>query len=85
MRFEPSYMARLDADMRVNDWLRLPKGLDVRPVVGVRWLDLNLLSRDGLQVYPADPGGQRTPCQGTISGSARSIGNTFRARASPMT
>lgn len=64
MRFEPSYMARLDADMRVNDWIPLPKGLDVRPVVGVRWQDLNLLSRDGLQVYPADPGRAADPLRG---------------------
>ncbi|MDD2925845.1 omptin family outer membrane protease [Rhodoferax sp.] len=64
MRFEPSYMARLDIDMRVDDWMPLPKGLDVRPVVGVRWQDLNLLSRDGVQVYPADPGLAADPLPG---------------------
>jgi outer membrane protease len=64
MLFEPSYMARLDADMRVNDWLRLPQGLDVRPVVGMRWQDLNLLAREGLQVYPADPGRAADPLHG---------------------
>ena len=56
MRIEPSYMARLDVDMRVGDWAGLPAWLDVRPVVGVRWQDLNFVAHDGVQSYPASPG-----------------------------
>ncbi len=56
MRIEPSYMARVDVDMRVDDLVGLPEWLDVRPVVGVRWQDLNFVSHDGVQSYPASPG-----------------------------
>ena len=56
MRIEPSYMARLDVDMRVNDWLGFSEGLDIRPLIGVRWQDLNFVAHDGVQSYPAQPG-----------------------------
>jgi len=56
MRIEPSYMARLDVDMRVGDLAGLPEWLDVRPVIGVRWQDLNFVTHDGVQSYPASPG-----------------------------
>ena len=56
MRIEPSYMARLDVDMRINDWIGFAEGLDIRPLIGVRWQDLNFVSHDGVQSYPASPG-----------------------------
>lgn len=49
MRVAPSYMVRLDADVDVSDWLRLPKGLSIRPVAGFRWQKFNLVSHDGTQ------------------------------------
>ena len=58
-RMEPSYMVRADLDLKVADWLGLPAGLDLRPVVGVRWQRLELLAHDGVQVYPAP--GDTTP------------------------
>ena len=56
MRIEPSYMARLDVDMRVRDWIGFAEGLDIRPLIGVRWQDLNFVAHDGVQSYPAQPG-----------------------------
>ena len=56
MRIEPSYMARLDVDMRVGDWAGLPVCLDIRPLIGVRWQKLNFVAHDGVQSYPAEPG-----------------------------
>ena len=55
VRVEPSYMARVDVDMRVDDWVELPEWLDFRPVIGVRWQDLNFVAHDGVQTYPAEP------------------------------
>ena len=52
---EPSYMARLDVDMRVSDWIGFAEGLDIRPLIGVRWQDLNFVAHDGVQSYPAQP------------------------------
>ncbi len=54
-RIEPSYMARVDMDMRIGDWVGLPEWLDLRPVIGVRWQDLNFVAHDGVQTYPAEP------------------------------
>jgi len=59
-RIEPSYMVRGDVDLKVADWLGLPAGFDLRPVVGVRWQRLELLAHDGVQVYPA-PGDDTPP------------------------
>ena len=64
MRIEPSYMARLDVDMRVSDLAGLPEWLDIRPVVGVRWQDLNFVAHDGVQSYPAEPGSPVDPYPG---------------------
>ena len=58
-RMEPSYMVRADLDLKVADWLGLPAGFDLRPVVGVRWQRLELVAHDGVQVYPAP--GDTTP------------------------
>lgn len=64
MRIEPSYMARLDMDMRVGDWIGTPEWMDIRPLVGVRWQDLNFVAHDGVQTYPADPGSNADPYPG---------------------
>jgi hypothetical protein len=48
-RMEPSYSVRADLDMSVADWLRLPAGLDLRPVIGVRWQRLTFMIHDGSQ------------------------------------
>ena len=63
-RIEPSYMARLDVDMRVSDWVDFPEGLDIRPLIGVRWQDLNFVAHDGVQSYPAEPGSAVDPYPG---------------------
>ena len=52
-RLQPSYMARVDVDLKISDWLRLPGWFDLRPVAGVRWQYLDFLVHDGVQVYPA--------------------------------
>jgi hypothetical protein len=52
-RVEPSYMGRGDVDMKVGDWLRLPAWFDLRPVVGVRWQQLEFVAHNGVQEYPA--------------------------------
>jgi hypothetical protein len=59
-RLERSFMASLDVDMTVGDWLHLPRWLDLRPVAGVRWQDLNFVTHDGVQVFPA-PGDTTAP------------------------
>lgn len=52
-RMEPSYMARLDADLEVSDWLGLPAWLSVRPVVGFRYQNFHMVTHDGMQ-YTSD-------------------------------
>jgi len=52
-RVEPSYMVRGDVDLKIADWVGLPVWFDLRPVVGVRWQNLNFLVHNGVQVYPA--------------------------------
>ncbi|MDA8126534.1 MAG: hypothetical protein M0009_15280 [Deltaproteobacteria bacterium] len=54
-RLEPSYMVRGDADLKVADWLGLPVWLDLRPVIGIRWQQVELVAHNGVQTYPADP------------------------------
>jgi len=48
-RMDPSYSLRADLDMKVSDWLRLPDGFDLRPVLGIRWQRLAFVSHDGTQ------------------------------------
>ena len=48
-RLKPSYQVGADVDMQVADLLRLPKGFDLRPVVGFRWQQLALVAYDGIQ------------------------------------
>lgn len=51
-RLEPSYMARVDVDLRIADWLGVPGWFDLRPVAGIRWQQLHFLAHNGVQVYP---------------------------------
>ncbi len=48
-RIEPSYMIRTDADLKISDWLGLPSWLDLRPLMGFRWQNFNLVTHDGIQ------------------------------------
>lgn len=49
LRLKPSYDVRASIDVSVAGWLGLPKGLDLRPVGGVRWQRFNLMAFDGTQ------------------------------------
>jgi outer membrane protease len=55
-RFMPSYIVRTDIDLKISDWVGLPPGLDLRPLVGFRWENFHFITHDGLQTYPL--GGQ---------------------------
>ncbi len=55
-RMEPSYDVRGDFDLKISDWIGLPYWLDVRPLIGIRWQQFNLLTHDGNQYYPASGG-----------------------------
>ena len=49
LRLKPSYDVRASVDVSVAGWLGLPKGLDLRPVGGVRWQRFDLMAFDGTQ------------------------------------
>ena len=51
-RMEPSYNVRGDIDLKISDWIGLPRWLDLRPVTGFRWQRLSFVSHDGIQYYP---------------------------------
>lgn len=59
LRMDPSYMLRGDVDLKISDWVGLPSGFDLRPVVGFRWQRFSFVSHDALQVYPSP--GDTTP------------------------
>ena len=52
---DPSYMIKVDADLKVSDWLGLPPSLDLRPVIGFRWQHFRLLTHDGVQYAQGEP------------------------------
>ncbi|MDD5035510.1 MAG: omptin family outer membrane protease [Methylococcaceae bacterium] len=58
-RIEPSYSVRGDVDLKIADWVGLPGGFDLRPVLGFRWQRHTLVAHDGLQVSPVP--GDGTP------------------------
>ena len=62
-RIDPSYTIKIDADLRVSDWLGLPSRLDFRPVIGFRWQHFRLVTHDGVQYE-----------QGFLCGSGHSNG-----------
>jgi len=53
-RVEPSYQLWGDVDLKVSDWLGMPERLDIRPVIGIRWQQLNFMGFDGAQ-YSYNP------------------------------
>lgn len=55
-RLAPSYQVRADIDMQVADLLNLPKGFDLRPVIGFRWQQFSLVAHDGTQYSYETPG-----------------------------
>ena len=59
-RMEPSYIVRGDVDLKISDWLRLPRWLDVRPTVGLTWQRFSLVTYNGMQYYVA-PGSTQPP------------------------
>ncbi len=75
LRIEPSYTIRGDVDMKISDWLGLPAGFDLRPVLGFRRQRFSLVGHDGLQVYPA-PGDNTPPVP--LPGDGIHFVQTFR-------
>ncbi|HEX9024624.1 MAG TPA: omptin family outer membrane protease, partial [Geobacteraceae bacterium] len=63
-RMEPSYMVRADADVEVADLLGAPRWFSLRPVVGFRWQDFNLVTHDGVQYCLPGPSVLPLPCDG---------------------
>ena len=67
LRLKPSYDVRASLDVSVASWLGLPRGLDLRPVGGVRWQRFDLLAFDGTQwEYGAEGDTQVTPLPGNV-------------------
>ncbi len=58
-RMEPSYIVSGDVDLKISDWLRLPRWLDLRPVAGLTWQRFSLVTHDGVQ-YGLTPSGVET-------------------------
>jgi hypothetical protein len=52
---DPSYFVEIDMDMKVSDWVPLPSRLDLRPVIGFRWQQFNLVTHDGTQLTVGEP------------------------------
>jgi len=51
-RMEKSYMAKIDIDLEVSDWLKLPEWFSLRPVTGFRYQDFRMMTHDGIQFEP---------------------------------
>lgn len=54
-RMEASYMVSADIDVEVADLLGAPQWFSLRPVIGFRWQDFNLVTHDGVQTAIDDP------------------------------
>ncbi|HQP92300.1 MAG TPA: omptin family outer membrane protease, partial [Candidatus Omnitrophota bacterium] len=48
-RMDYGFMAGLDADFDISDKVDLPKGLDLRPLIGFEMQRLSFVAHDGLQ------------------------------------
>ena len=57
-RMEPSYIVSGDVDLKISDWLGLPRWLDLRPAAGLTWQRFSLVTHDGVQ-YELTPGGMQ--------------------------
>ncbi len=53
-RLESSYIARVDMDLEISDWLGLPKWISLRPLVGFRYQNFHMMVHDGIQHTPFD-------------------------------
>lgn len=60
----PSYSVRADVDVSIAGWLGLPRGLDLRPVTGLRWQRFDLMAYDGVQWETSPDGATTTPLPG---------------------
>jgi hypothetical protein len=56
-RMERSFTLDMNADFSLAEPLALPRGLDLRPVLGARWQRFTLVSHDGYQNSLQDDGG----------------------------
>jgi len=59
-RMDPSYIVRGDVDLKISDWLKLPKWLDIRPTGGLMWQRFSLVTYNGMQYY-LSPGSTTPP------------------------
>lgn len=48
-RLEQGYHFRADVDVNVSDWLRLPKGFEIRPLFAFQFQRLVVMAHDGVQ------------------------------------
>ena len=48
-RAEGNFKFRTDADVNISDWLRLPPGFQIRPLVAFEFQRLSLMAHDGTQ------------------------------------
>ncbi len=64
-RLDPSYIVRGDVDLKVADWLGLPRWLDLRPTAGLVWQHFSLVTQNGMQYnLESDNKAQATPLPG---------------------
>lgn len=54
-RMKASHMVIADMDVQVADLLGAPQWFRLRPVIGFRWQDFNLVTHDGVQTAIDDP------------------------------
>jgi len=62
-RLEYGIMLGGDIDLKVNDWLKLPRYLDLRPLIGIQWQEFSFMAHDGLQ-YEYNPPEPEIPLPG---------------------
>ena len=62
-RMESGNIIGGDIDLKIGDWLKLPKCLDVRPLIGLQWQQFNIMAHDGLQ-YEYNPVAPDMPLPG---------------------
>lgn len=79
-REENSYLLRADADVNISDWLRLPPGLEIRPLFAFEFQRFNLMAHDGVQWEVGDyPYGEAGNLDGYTSAQALA-GNSIHFR-----
>ncbi|MEE9910487.1 MAG: omptin family outer membrane protease [Deltaproteobacteria bacterium] len=63
-RMEASYIVRGDVDMKISDWIGLPRWFDLRPVIGLTWQRFSMVTHDGVQYNLTPDGAEVTPLPG---------------------